>query len=81
MLFLFDFFIAVIFASFIVKIFTGEPVWGQFDYLGAAIVGIIVFAVSLAFTGATPSYFPPTLVLMTGSLLGCSAYHFYKEYF
>jgi len=81
MLFLFDLAIAVIVAASTVKLFTGEPVWGQFDYLGASVAGILIFAIGLALI--SPSYvtIPPMFVLMGGGVLGCSGFHFYKEYF
>lgn len=80
-LFLLDLGFAVIVAALTVKIFTGEPVWGQFDYLVAAVAGIIIFAIGLALIGAPNLSIPPMFVLMGGGVLGCSGFHFYKEYF
>ncbi len=80
MWFLIDIVVAVCVAANIVKLVTGEPVIGQLDYLGASIGGIILLAIAVAmFAPIIP--LPSFVLLMAGGVIGCCAWHTYKELF
>ncbi len=77
MFFIISVVVALVVAASMVQTFTGESILGQFDYLAASIVGILIFVILSIFLGISSN---SLLLFMTGGIVGCSAYHFYKEH-
>lgn len=78
MLFLISLAINIALCALVVRFFTGESALGQLDYLAASFVGFIVLLVIIIIAGFTPVF--SIFFHVTGGLLGCAAWHSYKEF-
>ncbi|MEO1189830.1 MAG: hypothetical protein AAFW60_12235, partial [Pseudomonadota bacterium] len=75
-----DVIIAIVVAGLMVGFFTDKPAIGQFDYMAAALSGIMLFAAGLALAGFPESLLSPMVIMSAGGLMGCVGYHLYKEH-